>query len=65
MATRKELSAEERLILAFAEADFKKQGMNRALAMVRNPEIKLADLRAVVDFYRDRWRQRQRLTVLP
>ncbi len=57
MKTSKPLTDEERAILAFAEADFIKRGMNLALAMVRNPRSKHADIRAVIDYYRDLWRR--------
>ena len=59
MATREQLTTEERLILAFAEADFRKRDMGRSLAMVQNPDIKLIDLRTVIDSYRERWRLRR------
>jgi hypothetical protein len=62
MAARDELTAEERLILAFAEADFRIRRVNLALAMVQNPETKAADLRVVISVYRDQWRIRHQST---
>jgi hypothetical protein len=58
MRTREQFTTDKRSIPAFVAADFKKQGMNLALAMVRNPETQPADLRAVIDHYRDLWRRR-------
>jgi hypothetical protein len=55
MATRDELTAEERLILVFVEAEFRKRGMMLALAMVQDPDFKLIDLRTLVGRYRERW----------
>ena len=60
MRTREQFTTDEHSIPAFVEAHFKKQGMNLALAVVRNPETKLIDLRTVIDGYRGRWWQRQR-----
>jgi len=59
MSTRDQLTEEERSILAFVQADFKKHGLHRALEIVQTPNIKLIELRTVIDSYRDRW-QRQR-----
>jgi hypothetical protein len=53
-----ELTDQERSILAFAEADLIKRGLKLSLAMVRNPKTKPADLRAVVDHYRECWLSR-------
>ena len=58
MAVHDELTDQERSILAFAEADLIKRGLNLALAMVRDPKTKPADLRAVIDYYRERWLSR-------
>ena len=57
MSTQDQLTDEERAILAFAEADFIKRGLKLALGMVRNPRSKHADIRAVIDYYRDLWRR--------
>ena len=54
MAIRDQITDEERSIVKFVEAHVEKRGMNLALAMVRNPETKPADLRAVIDHYRER-----------
>lgn len=58
MTAHEKLTDQERSILAFAEADLMKRGMKLALAMVRNPKSKPADLRAVIDYYREPWRHR-------
>ena len=58
MSAHDELTDQERSILAFAEADLIRRGLNLALAMVRNPKTKPADLRAVIDYYRERWLHR-------
>jgi hypothetical protein len=55
MAAHKELTDQERSILVFAETDLTKRGLKLALAMVRNPKTKPADLRAVIDYYREHW----------
>ena len=55
MAAHDELTDQERSILALAEADLIKRGLNLALKMVRNPKAKPADLRAVIDYYRECW----------
>jgi hypothetical protein len=52
------LTAEEHSILLFLESYFAERGMRGALAMLRNPDTKPADLRAVIGYYRDLW-QRQ------
>ena len=57
MSAHDELTDVERSILAFAEADLIKRGMKLALAMMRNPKTKPADLSAVIDYYRDGWRR--------
>jgi hypothetical protein len=58
MTAYDELTDQDRSILAFAEADLIKRGMKLALAMVRNPKTTPADLRAVIDYYREDWRHR-------
>lgn len=58
MSVHDQLTEQERSILAFAEADLIKRGLALALAMVRNPKTKHADLHAVIDYYRERWRLR-------
>lgn len=55
MAAHEELTDQERPILVFAETDLTKRGLKLAMAMVRNPKTKPADLRAVIDYYRERW----------
>jgi len=60
LTAHNELTDEERSILAFAEADLIKRCMKMALAMVRNTDIELIDLRTVIDGYRDRWRRLKR-----
>jgi hypothetical protein len=57
MPTRDQLTDEELSILTFAEADLETRGLQLALAMVRNAESKPADIRAVIDYYRDLWRR--------
>jgi hypothetical protein len=59
---RNHLTNEERLILAFAEAYFRKHRMDSALTKVISPETKPEDLRVLIDSYRDRWQRRKRLT---
>jgi hypothetical protein len=59
MSTRDQLTEEERSILAFAQADLKKHGMNRALAMVQKTDVKLIDLRTLIGSYQDRWRRQR------
>jgi hypothetical protein len=59
MPTHDELTDEELSILTFVESHLEKRGMHLALAMVRTPETKPADLRAVIDHYRDLWRHQQ------
>ena len=59
MSTRDQLTEEERSILAFVQADLKKHGMNRALAIVQKPDVKLVDLRTVIESYQDRWRRQR------
>jgi hypothetical protein len=58
MAAQDKLTDQERSILAFAEADLTKRGLRLALAMVRNPKAKPANLRAVIDYYREGWLRR-------
>ena len=58
MSAHDELTDQERSILAFAEADLTKRGLKLALTMVRNPKSKPADLRAVIDYYRECWIRR-------
>ena len=48
MSTQDELTDKERSIRAFAEADFIKRGMNRALAMIKDPDTKLINLLTVI-----------------
>jgi len=57
MAAYDKLTEQERSILAFAEADLIRRGLNLALAMVRNPKTKPEDIRAVIDYYREHWRR--------
>jgi len=58
-----ELTAEERSILLFLVTYFKQNGMRGALEMLRNPDSNPADLRPIINHYRDLWRRR--LMALP
>src|SRR5262249_9740204 len=46
-------------ILAFVQADLKKHGMNRVLAMLQKTDVKLIDLRTLIGSYQDRWRRQR------
>jgi hypothetical protein len=57
MIATDQLSDEDRAILLFLETYFERHGMKGALAMLRNEETKVADLRAVIDGNRELWKR--------
>jgi hypothetical protein len=59
MATSDSLTDEEHSIVLFLERYFEQHGMRGVLAMLRSVDTKPADLRLVIDGYRDLWQRQQ------